>query len=72
MKIDLNNKKVLITGSSGGIGNSLCKKFLELGCKIIFTSSKLENIEKLREDFGNNNQYYLLMLELQKTIFYLE
>ena len=36
MKLDLENKKVLITGASGGIGQELCKKFAENGCKIIF------------------------------------
>ena len=39
MNFNLKNKKVLITGSSGGIGKSLCKVFLKMECKIIFTSS---------------------------------
>ena len=31
--IDLKNKKVLITGATGGIGGSLVKKFLSLKLK---------------------------------------
>ena len=31
--IDLKNKKVLITGATGGIGGSLVKKFLSLNAK---------------------------------------
>ena len=34
MSYNLNNKKVLITGSSGGIGKALCKKFIENDCII--------------------------------------
>ena len=33
--MNLKNKKVLITGATGGIGNSLVKKFSDLGAKII-------------------------------------
>tara|TARA_Y100001001_G_scaffold161802_1_gene186979 strand:+ start:2103 stop:2234 length:132 start_codon:yes stop_codon:yes gene_type:complete len=35
MNFNLKNKKVLITGSSGGIGLSLSKIFLKMECKII-------------------------------------
>ena len=35
--MDLKDKIVLITGATGGIGNSLVKKFYDLGSKIIAT-----------------------------------
>ena len=35
--MDLKNKKILITGATGGIGNSLVKKFQSLGSKIVAT-----------------------------------
>ena len=42
MQYKLDNKKVLITGASGGIGKSLCKTFIKAKCRIICTSSSKE------------------------------
>ena len=38
MNYNLNNKKILITGASGGIGSSICQKFIENNCTIICTA----------------------------------
>ena len=38
MQYNLKNKKVLITGASGGIGKALCNKFIENGCILIILS----------------------------------
>ena len=38
----LKNKKVIITGATGGIGNSLVKKFYESGANILATGTKRE------------------------------
>ena len=65
---NLEDKKILITGSSGGIGLSLSKRFVELGCKIIFTSSNKVNLDKLKNLFGEDHAYYLLNL-LEHEIF---
>ena len=51
--MNLKNKKVLITGATGGIGNSLVKKFSDLGAKIIASGTneqKLENIKKIYQN----------------------
>ena len=66
MKLDLENKKVLITGASGGIGQELSKKFAENGCKIIFTSSSAEKLDNLSKTFGNS-YYYYTMTSTKKT-----
>ena len=45
--IDLKNKKVLITGATGGIGGSLVKKFLSLNAEVLGTGTKSDKLEKL-------------------------
>ena len=41
--MNLNNKKILITGATGGIGNSLVDKLNTLGAKIIASGTNEEN-----------------------------
>ena len=60
MKYIMNNNKVLITGASGGIGNSLCKKFIESNAIIICTSSDTEKLKNLKNLYGSDHHYYLL------------
>jgi 3-oxoacyl-[acyl-carrier protein] reductase len=52
--------KILITGSSGGIGGSIADKFANLNYKLILTSSSDENLNILKQKYGDNNYYYLL------------
>ena len=49
----LENKKILITGATGGIGNSLVKKFTELGAKVLATGTNEEKLIKLKSEFTN-------------------
>ena len=60
MNFNFKDKKVLITGASGGIGLSLCKIFQNMESKIIFTSSDLEKLNNLKKQFGTNHYYYIL------------
>ena len=53
--IDLKNKKVLITGATGGIGNSLIEKFNNLGSLIIATGTNEEKLNNLKEKYPNIN-----------------
>ena len=46
--MNLKNKKVLITGATGGIGNYLVKKFYELGSEIVATGTNEEKLNKLK------------------------
>ena len=68
MNFNLNNKKILITGASGGIGSSLCQKFIKEGSKIIFTSSSKDKLEKLKNTNGNSHLYYLLDLSKNEEL----
>ena len=52
------NKKIFITGASGGIGLSICEKFKKKEYQLILTSSSKEKINFLQNKFGNDNFYY--------------
>ena len=51
--MNLKNKKVLITGATGGIGNNLVKKFYELGSSVVATGTNEEKLIKLKDKFPN-------------------
>ena len=53
--INLKNKKVLITGATGGIGNALVGKFSLLESSIFATGTKLEKLENLKKKFPKIN-----------------
>ena len=50
---DLKKKNVVITGASGGIGNSIIEKFNEAGANIIASGTKIEKLEELKNKFKN-------------------
>ena len=50
--IDLKNKKVLITGATGGIGGSIAKKFLSLNAEVLGTGTNSDKLEKLKKNFS--------------------
>ena len=45
------NKKVLITGATGGIGKSLVEKFNDLGSTIIATGTNDEKLNTLKKNY---------------------
>ena len=49
--MNIKNKKVIITGATGGIGNSLVKKFAKNGSKILATGTNEDKLNKLKNDF---------------------
>ena len=49
--INFKNKKILITGATGGIGKDLVKKFTSLNGDILATGTKLEKLESLKKDY---------------------
>jgi|TARA_B100000795_G_C22755284_1_gene421227 3-oxoacyl-[acyl-carrier protein] reductase len=51
--INLKNKKILITGATGGIGYSLVKKFYESGSVILATGTNQDKLDKLKKEFQN-------------------
>jgi len=51
--MDLKNKKIIITGATGGIGNSLVKKFVNNGSKILATGTNEVKLNKLKTEFSD-------------------
>ena len=51
--MNLKNKKIIITGATGGIGNSLVEKFHSLGSSILATGTNEEKLNNLKKNFPN-------------------
>ena len=51
--MNFKNKKILITGATGGIGYSLVEKFSNLGAEILATGTKEEKLNNLKKKFPN-------------------
>ena len=48
---DLKNKNIIVTGASGGIGNSIVKKLYEHGANVLASGTKTEKLEELKSNF---------------------
>ena len=49
--IDLKGKNIIITGASGGIGNSIVKRLIENGANILASGTRIEKLEELKKNF---------------------
>ena len=52
MKLGLKNKKVLVTGSSKGIGKYIAKEFIKEGSKVIINSRNIDNLRATYREIG--------------------
>ena len=48
---DLKNKNIIITGASGGIGNSIVEKLNDSGANILASGTRVEKLEELKSKF---------------------
>mgnify|MGYP002856600716 CR=1 FL=1 len=53
--INFKNKKILVTGATGGIGKALVKTFASLEGSVLATGTKTEKLEALKKEFSNIN-----------------
>ena len=51
--MNLKDKKIIITGATGGIGYNLVKKFCELGSTVLATGTNENKLEQLQKEFKN-------------------
>ncbi len=49
----LKNKNIIVTGASGGIGNSIVEKLYSNDANILATGTRIEKLESLKEKFKN-------------------
>lgn len=75
MNIDFKNKKILVTGSSKGIGLAIAKAFLDNSAKVIFNSNNLRNLRLLKKEINNENMFIfkanlLIDSEIKKLVEY--
>ena len=52
---DLKGKNIIVTGASGGIGNSIINKLYISGANILASGTKIEKLEELKKKFDKIN-----------------
>ena len=50
---NLKENNIIVTGATGGIGNSIIKKLYDAGANILATGTKSEKLEELKKKFQN-------------------
>ena len=50
---DLMKKNIIVTGATGGIGNSIIKKLSEVGANILATGTKIDKLKDLKDKYEN-------------------
>ena len=48
---NLENKNIIVTGASGGIGNAIIKKLNEAGANILASGTRIEKLEELKNNY---------------------
>ena len=48
---NLENKNIIVTGASGGIGNAIIKRLDEAGANILASGTKKDKLEEIRKNF---------------------
>ena len=64
----LKNKNIIITGASGGIGNSIVEKLYDNGANILATGTREEKLEELKKNLiilKYSNLIFLIMKKLK-------
>ena len=49
----LKNRNIIVTGATGGIGNSIVEKLYDCGANILATGTRLEKLQELQKKFTN-------------------
>jgi len=66
---DLTNKTAVITGSTGGLGNELCKMLANLNCNLVLINRNIQKSEKQKAELSALNpniEISIIQLDLSK------
>ena len=61
---NLENKNIIVTGASGGIGDSIIKKFNEAGVNILASGTRIEKLEELKK---NHKKIKILKFDISQS-----
>ncbi|MDC3158636.1 3-oxoacyl-ACP reductase FabG [Candidatus Pelagibacter sp.] len=61
---NLENKNIIVTGASGGIGNAIIKKLNEAGANILASGTKTEKLEELKK---NHEKIKILKFDISQS-----
>jgi 3-oxoacyl-[acyl-carrier protein] reductase len=61
---DLENKNIIVTGASGGIGNSIVEKLNDCGANVLASGTRLEKLEELKNKF---NKIKILKFDISQS-----
>jgi len=50
---NLENKNIIVTGASGGIGSAIIKRLNEAGANVLASGTRIEKLEQLKSNFKN-------------------
>ena len=50
---DLKGKNIIVTGASGGIGNSIVEKLNQAGANLLASGTRIEKLDELKNKFDN-------------------
>ena len=61
---NLKKKNIIVTGASGGIGNSIVEKLNEYGANVLASGTRLEKLEELKNKF---NKIKILKFDISQS-----
>lgn len=62
--VNVNNKTIWITGASSGIGKALCEELAKKGARLILTSRREPELEKIRQTLNQPDNHTCIPLDI--------
>jgi len=65
---NLENKNALVTGATGGIGQSIAKTLAEAGANVILSGTREEKLKELANEIGGSTKYVVCNLSDEQAV----